>query len=87
MTHISYRKARGKKPIHLFLPLVSIFAAVGFLSHGYKYSQSGVLSELTVNTSWLTNYLSGEHGFMLAIVSAAAAYLFWRKRDNLPTIS
>ena len=45
----------------------------------------GFFQNLTIETSWLTHYFSGEHGLMLAIVSAAAAYLFWRKRGELPS--
>jgi len=40
---------------------------------------------LTTEKSWLTNYVSGEHGLMLAIVSAGIGYLFWLKRRELPS--
>lgn len=61
----------------------SVWTAVLFHAALNIHNQ-GFFQNLTVKTSWLTNYVSGEHGFMLAIVSAAAAYLFWRKRDGLP---
>lgn len=44
----------------------------------------GVFQNLTVKTSWLTSYISGEHGLMLALVSGLAGIWFWRKRDALP---
>ena len=44
----------------------------------------GFFQNLTTETSKLTHYISGEHGLMLAIVSAAIAYLFWRRRNSLP---
>ena len=44
----------------------------------------GFFQNLTIKTSWLTHYISGEYGLMLAIVSAAIAYLFWRRRNSLP---
>lgn len=44
----------------------------------------GFFQNVTIKTSWLTHYVSGEHGLMLALVSAAFAYWFWKKRDALP---
>jgi membrane protease YdiL (CAAX protease family) len=61
----------------------SVWTAVIFHAALNIYNQ-GFFQNMTVKTSWLTHYVSGEHGFMLAIVSAAAAYLFWRGRDSLP---
>jgi hypothetical protein len=60
-----------------------VWTAVLFHAALYIHVQ-GFFQNLTVKTSWVTNYISGEHGFMLAIVSIGAAYLFWRKRDSLP---
>lgn len=45
----------------------------------------GFFQNVTIETSWLTNYISGEFGVIMAIVSAAVGYWFWRKRDELPT--
>jgi membrane protease YdiL (CAAX protease family) len=61
----------------------SVWTAVLFHAALNIHNQ-GFFQNLTVKASWLTNYVSGEHGFMLAIVSAVAAYLFWRRRDSLP---
>ena len=61
----------------------SVWTAVIFHAALNIHNQ-GFFQNLTIKTSWLTNYVSGEHGFMLAIVSAAAAYLFWNRRDRLP---
>jgi len=44
----------------------------------------GFFQNLTIETSWLTHYISGEHGLMVAIVAAPIGYIFWRKRDQLP---
>ena len=62
----------------------SVWTAVIFHAALNIHNQ-GFFQNLTVKSSWLTNYVSGEHGFMLAIVSAVAAYFFWRMRDGLPT--
>ena len=61
----------------------SVWTAVIF-HMALNIHNQGFFQNLTIETSWLTNYVSGEHGLMLAIVSAAAAYLFWRKRKGLP---
>lgn len=61
----------------------SVWTAVIF-HMALNIHNQGFFENLTIETSWLTNYISGEHGLMLAIVSSAAAYLFWRKRDSLP---
>lgn len=44
----------------------------------------GFFQNITVKNSWLSNYISGEHGLSLAIVAAAVGYWFWRKRGELP---
>lgn len=64
----------------------SVWTAILFHATLNMHNQ-GLFQNLTIGTSWLTNYVSGEHGFMLAIVIAAAAYLFWRKRNSLPANS
>jgi membrane protease YdiL (CAAX protease family) len=61
----------------------SVWTAVIF-HMGLNIHNQGFFQNLTTETSSLTNYVSGEHGLMLAVVSAAAAYLFWRRRDSLP---
>jgi CAAX protease family protein len=43
----------------------------------------GFFQNLTVETSKLTNYISGEQGLMMALVTTIAAFLFWRKRNQL----
>jgi hypothetical protein len=48
-----------------------------------SYNQ-GLFSNLTEETSNLTNYISGEFGLMMSLVAVFAGYLFWRKRDALP---
>ncbi len=45
----------------------------------------GFFQPLTLETSNLTNYVSGEQGLMMALVAAIGGYLFWRKRS--PTIT
>jgi membrane protease YdiL (CAAX protease family) len=60
----------------------SVWAAVLFHAALNIHNQ-GFFQNITVENSQLTNYISGEHGFMLAIVSAGAAYLFWRRRGDL----
>lgn len=44
----------------------------------------GSFQNLTTETSWLTHYISGEHGLMLALVSIAIGFWFWSKRKQLP---
>lgn len=61
----------------------SVWTAVIFHMALNMHTQ-GFFQNLTIKTSWLTNYVSGEHGLMLAIVSAAIGYGFWRKRSELP---
>lgn len=61
----------------------SVWTAVIFHAALNAHVQ-GFFQNLTVKTSWLTHYVSGEHGFMLALVSVVFAYLFWRKRGSLP---
>ncbi|MEE9454861.1 MAG: type II CAAX endopeptidase family protein [Paracoccaceae bacterium] len=57
----------------------SVWTAVIFHMALNTHTQ-GFFQNLTIKTSWLTNYISGEHGLMLAIVSASLGYWFWRKR-------
>jgi hypothetical protein len=47
-----------------------------------SYNQ-GLFENLTETTSNLTNYISGEFGLMMSLVTAFTGYLFWRKRDAL----
>lgn len=61
----------------------SVWTAVLFHAALNSYNQ-GFFENLTVKTSWLTNYISGEYGFLAAIVSAVVATLFWRMRNSLP---
>ncbi|MBV1866897.1 MAG: CPBP family intramembrane metalloprotease [Marinosulfonomonas sp.] len=62
----------------------SVWTAVIFHMALNVHTQ-GFFQNLTVKTSWLTHYISGEHGLMLAIVSAAAGYWFWSRRAQLST--
>ena len=43
----------------------------------------GFFQNLTEKSSSLTNYISGEQGLMMALVTALVAYLFWRKRGEI----
>ena len=61
----------------------SVWTAVLFHA-ALNVQNQGFFQAITVETSWLTNYVSGEYGFMLAAVSAAVAVAFWRVRDRLP---
>lgn len=47
----------------------------------------GFFQNITVKTSWLTNYISGEHGLMLALVAAAFSYWAWTKRNSISHIN
>ena len=62
----------------------SVWTAVFFHAALNSYNQ-GLFENLTETTSNLTNYISGEFGLMMSLVAAFAGYLFWRKRDALPT--
>lgn len=62
----------------------SVWTAVIFHMALNVHTQ-GFFQNLTVKTSWLTHYVSGEHGLMLALVSAAAGCWFWSRRVQLPT--
>lgn len=64
----------------------SVWTAVIFHMALNTHTQ-GFFQSLTTETSWLTHYVSGEHGLMLAIVSATIGYWFWRKRNFLPANS
>jgi membrane protease YdiL (CAAX protease family) len=61
----------------------SVWTAVLFHAALNSHNQ-GFFQNLTTETSWLTNYISGEYGFMVAIVSVLVAILFWRMRKSLP---
>ena len=60
----------------------SVWTAVIFHMALNSHTQ-GFFQNITIETSWMTHYVSGEHGLMLAIVSAALGYAFWRKRGSL----
>jgi len=61
----------------------SVWTAVIF-HMGLNIHTQGFFQNLTIETSWLTNYVSGEHGLMLALVSLLFGYWFWQKRGELP---
>lgn len=44
----------------------------------------GFFQNITVKNSEISNYISDEHGLMLAIVAALTGLWFWRKRSELP---
>ena len=85
MLPISLVAGIGLSTIMAWLRLRSGSVWVAVIFHmALNIHNQGFFQNLTIKTSWLTNYVSGEHGLMLAIVSAFAGYLFWRKRDSLP---
>lgn len=43
----------------------------------------GFFQNMTNQTSRITNYISGEQGLMMALITVFTAFLFWRKRDQL----
>jgi len=43
----------------------------------------GFFQPLTIQTSELTPYISGEQGLSMALITTAAAYYFWRRRNEL----
>lgn len=61
----------------------SVWTAVIF-HMALNINNQGFFQNLTTETSWLTHYVSGEHGLMLALVAAPIGYWFWLKRDELP---
>jgi len=61
----------------------SVWTAVIFHGALNTFNQT-IFQNLTTETSRLTHYISGEHGLMLALITAVVGYLFWRKRDSLP---
>jgi membrane protease YdiL (CAAX protease family) len=63
----------------------SVWTAVIFHMALNVHTQ-GFFQNLTTETSRLTHYISGEHGLMLALVSAAVGFWFWSRREQLPTI-
>lgn len=62
----------------------SVWTAVIF-HMALNINNQGFFQNLTTETSWLTHYVSGEHGLMLALVAAPIGYWFWLKRDELPS--
>lgn len=85
MLPISLVAGIGLSTIMAWLRLKSGSVWVAVIFHmALNIHNQGFFQNLTTETSWLTNYISGEHGLMLALVSAVIAYLFWRKRDSLP---
>lgn len=60
----------------------SVWTAVIFHMALNVHTQ-GFFQNLTVETSWLTHYISGEHGLMLALVSAIFGLWFWRNGNQL----
>jgi len=64
----------------------SVWTAVIFHGALNTFNQT-IFQNLTTETSNLTHYISGEHGLMLALIAAAVAYYFWRKRGELPQMS
>ena len=62
----------------------SVWTAVFFHAALNAHNQ-GFFQNMTTETSSLTHYISGEYGLMLGLVTAIVAYLFWRKRDSLPS--
>jgi membrane protease YdiL (CAAX protease family) len=61
----------------------SVWTAVLFHASLNAYVQ-GFFDQITEQVSNLTDYFSGEFGVMMSLTAAVAAYLFWRKRDQLP---
>ncbi len=83
MTNIDMEQtAVSRKLLFTFLGLVSILSALIYMLV-FSGNQS-FFQNLTIETSDWTNYISGEYGLMMALVTAVAAYLFWRKLDSLP---
>jgi membrane protease YdiL (CAAX protease family) len=60
----------------------SVWTAVIFHGSLNTFNQT-IFQNLTTETSNLTHYISGEHGLMLALVTAVVGYLFWRQRTRL----
>jgi len=84
MLAISLVAGIGLSTIMAWLRLRSGSVWVAVIFHmALNIHNQGFFQNLTIKTSWLTNYVSGEHGLMLAIVSAVVAYFFWRKRGSL----
>lgn len=61
----------------------SVWTAVIFHAALNIHNQ-GFFEPITAVTSDLTNYVSGQHGIMIAIVTTATAFVFWTMRDRLP---
>lgn len=60
----------------------SVWTAVIFHMALNTHTQ-GFFQNVTVKTSWLTHYASGEHGLMLALVSAVTGWWLWSMRAQL----
>lgn len=63
----------------------SVWTAM-FLHASHNFWIQGVFDPLTTDRE-ITNYLIGEFGAALAIVSVVVAYLFWQQRKQLPGAS
>lgn len=85
MLPISLVAGVGLSTVFAWLRLTSGSVWTAVIFHmGLNVHTQGFFQNVTTETSWLTNYVSGEHGLMLALVSAAFGYWFWRKRAYLP---
>jgi membrane protease YdiL (CAAX protease family) len=60
----------------------SLWTAV-FLHASHNFFIQRVFDPLTTDTG-LTRYVTGEFGVALAVISLIVAYIFWRKRAELP---
>jgi uncharacterized protein len=60
----------------------SVWTAIIFHSALNIHIQ-GFFQPLTTEISYLTNYVSGEQGLMIALVTAVVAYGFWKKQNQL----
>jgi membrane protease YdiL (CAAX protease family) len=60
----------------------SVWTAVIFHMALNVHTQ-GFFQNLTTKTSWLTDYISGEYGVMLAFVVSPIAVWFWMKCDRI----
>lgn len=61
----------------------SVWTAILFHAALNIHNQS-FFQNITAKNSDISNYISGEHGLMLAIVAAFIGFWFWRKRNELP---
>ncbi|EPJ52912.1 MAG: hypothetical protein OFPI_12240 [Osedax symbiont Rs2] len=58
-------------------PVILFHAALNIHNQGF-------FQNITVKNSEISNYVSGEYGLMLAVVTSLVAVWFWRKRNELP---